>query len=316
MRKVYVLALVAALAATALIAAGCGSSSATSGSNTAGGLTAAQIMAKSQQAMAKVTSASFVADATFKVSSTGSSAQAMLLGQAPIVLHIAGKAGDKTAGNGAAVAMALRAGGQNLTMGLKAVGKKTWVAFQGRWYVVPVGKTRGAVSAGASPRTAVGSLGIDPQKWAKSSTVTTEQLNGATVYHVATTADTTQIMDDLVKALNDPALSKATGSGAAALNQLKSSGELKTLEKSLTAASVEYWVDAKTFVVVKGKLDARLQFGGSSATQGVSGLGIDVTFALGNVGQPVKVIPPAHALPLKKLTNSLSGLTSGAGIGL
>jgi len=146
--------------------------------------------------------------------------------------------------------------------------------------------------------------------------VTTEQLNGATVYHVATTADTTQIMDDLVKALNDPALSKATGSGAAALNQLKSSGELKTLEKSLTAASVEYWVDAKTFVVVKGKLDARLQFGGSSATQGVSGLGIDVTFALGNVGQPVKVIPPAHALPLKKLTNSLSGLTSGAGIGL
>ena len=123
-------------------------------------------------------------------------------------------------------------------------------------------------------------------------------------------------MDDLVKVLNNPALSKSTGSGAAALHQLKGSAQLKTLEKSLTAASMEYWIDAKTFVVVKGKLDAKMQFGGGSATQGVSGLGIDVAFTLGNLGQPVKVIPPAHAQPLKKLTNGLSALTSGAGVGL
>ena len=48
----------------------------------------------------------------------------------------------------------------------------------------------------------------------------------------------------------------------------------------------------------------------------MSGLGVDVAFTLGGFGQPVKVAPPAHALPFKKLTNGLSGLTSGAGIGL
>ena len=69
---------------------------------------------------------------------------------------------------------------------------------------MPPSKTRSAQSAAASPSPTVGNLGIDPQKWAKSSTVTTEQLNGATVYHVATTADTAQIMDDLVKALEQP----------------------------------------------------------------------------------------------------------------
>jgi hypothetical protein len=125
-------------------------------------------------------------------------------------------------------------------------------------------------------------------------------------------------MNDLVKALNDPALSKAAGSDGAVLNQLRSGNSplLKSLEKSLAAASAEYWIDAKTFVVRKGKLEAKLQFGGGSATQGVSGLGIDIAYTLGSFGRPVKVTPPAHAQPLKKLANGLSGLTSGGGIGL
>ncbi len=317
MRKVHVMALAAAFLATVLVAAGCGgSSSAAGGSTTAGGMSAAQILAKSQQAMAKVTSASFAGQATLKVSSTGSSAQAALLGQTPIVVRVAGKAGDKSAGNGVTMAMTLQAGGQNLALGLKADGARTWLGFQGKWYVVPKSKASGAKSAVASPSPIVGSLGIEPQKWAKTSTVTTEQLNGATVYHVATTADTARIMDDLVKALNNPALSGATGSGGAALNQLKRSGQLKTLEKSLASASMQFWIDARTFLVVKGDVRAQLRFGGGSATQGVSGLGVDMAFTLGGFGQPVKVVPPAHALPLKKLTSGLSALSAGTGIGL
>ena len=57
-------------------------------------MTAAQILAKSQQAMSKVSSASFTADVTIKVGSSGSSAQAAILGQAPLVLHVAGEAGS------------------------------------------------------------------------------------------------------------------------------------------------------------------------------------------------------------------------------
>jgi hypothetical protein len=317
MRKVLLIALVVAALATALVAAGCGSSSSSGSSSAkAGGMTAAQILAKSGQAMTKVTSASFTADVTLKVSSTGSSAQTALLGQAPIVLHVAGKAGDKSAGDGAVVAMTLKVSGQTLVMGLKTVGPRTWLGFQGKWYVVPPSKTAGAKNTGTSSSKVVGSLGIDPQKWAASSTVTTEQLDGATVYHVVSTADTAKVMVDIVNALNSPALSKATGSSAATLNRLKSSGELKSLEKSLVSASTQSWIDAKTFMLLKGTLAAKLQLSSGSSTQGVSGLGIDVAYTLGNLGQPVTVTPPAHALPLKALTSGLSSLTSGAGAGL
>ncbi len=36
--------------------------------------------------------------------------------------------------------------------------------------------------------------------------MTSEQLDGATVYHVVATADTTKIMDDIVKALEQSGL--------------------------------------------------------------------------------------------------------------
>ena len=324
MRKVLGIALAVALLTGAFVATGCGSSSPASGPTTAGGMTVAQILAKSDQAMNKVKSATFTGDVTIKVSSSGSSAQAMLLGQAPIVLHVAGAAGDAARGTAAAkgtgktaavVDMTLHVAGQTIPIGLKTVGGRTWLRFQGTWYVAPKSKTGAAKGAGATGISS-GSLGIDPSKWAKSTTVTSEQLAGATVYHVVATADTTKIMDDIVKALNNPALSQGAGSGAAVLNQLRSSGQLRTLEKSLAAASVQEWIDAQTFLVSKGSFGAKLRFGSGSAASGVSGLGIDVAFTLGGFNQPVKVTPPAHAQPIKKLTNGLSGLSSGAGIGL
>ena len=326
MRKALMVVVAALMLATVLAAAGCGaSSSGSSNSATAGGMTAAQIMAKSQQAMAKVSSASFTADVTIKVNSSGGGAQAMVLGQGPLVLHAAGKAGGKEAAEAAAVAMTLQAGGQNLALGVKTVHKKVWVQFGGKWYVAPASKTSkasGSSSASADPAKVVSGLGIDPQKWTKSTTVTAEKLDGVAVYHVVTTADTAKLMADLVKVLNAPGLSKAVGSGAAALNQLKGqdSAQVKALERSLASASVEFWVDAGTFEVRQGKIDAKLRFGSGTSTKGVSGLGIGVSYTLSGLNEPVKVVPPAHALPLKKLMSGLSllapGLTGTGSIGL
>ena len=327
MRKALMVVVAALLLATVLAAAGCGtSSSGSSTSVTAGGMTAAQIMAKSQQAMAKVSSASFTADVAIKVSAAGGGAQAMVLGQQPLVVHAAGKAGGKGAAKAAAVAMTLKAGGQNLALGVKAVHKKVWVQFGGKWYVAPASKTKSKTSstssASADPAKVVSGLGIDPQNWTKSTTVTAEKLDGVAVYHVVTTADTAKLMSDLVKVLNAPGLSKAAGSGAAALNQLKGkdSAQLKTLEKSLASASAEFWIDAGTFDMRQGKIDAKLRFGSGSSTQGVSGLGIAVSYTLSGFNEPVKVVPPAHALPLKKLMSGLSllapGLTGGGSVGL
>ena len=256
----------------------------------------------------------------------GGSAQAMVLGQQPLVVHAAGKAGGKGAAEAAAVAMTLKAGGQNLALGVRTVHKKVWVQFGGKWYVAPASKTKGKTSstssASADPAKVVSGLGIDPQNWTKSTTVTAETLNGVAVYHVVTTADTAKLMSDLVKALNAPGLSKAAGSGAAALKQLKGkdSAQLKTLERSLASASVEFWVDAATFDVRQGKIDATLRFGSGGSTQGVSGLGIGVNYTLSGLNKPVKVVAPAHALPLKKLTSGLSalapGLTGSGSVGL
>jgi hypothetical protein len=319
MRKALVITLGAALIALAFVAAACGT--ATPGASsaaapvTAGGMTAAQILTRAQHAMSKVTSASFAADVTFKMSSSGSSAQAALLGQAPITLHVAGKAGGAKKSSAADIHLTLQVAGQHLAYGVKESDKRVWVEYQGKWYVSPATKSSVAGSSKSSGTTGA-SLGIDPADWAASSTVTAEQLNGVKVYHITTTADTAKVMSDLVKALNAPGLAKSAGSGASALNQLKGSAQLKSLEKALASASVQYWVDASTFLVQKGTIDAKLKLGGATAASGVSGLGIDIGYSLSHFGAPVKVTPPKHALPLKSLTNSLSPLASGAGVGL
>ena len=316
MRKALVIILGAALIALASVAAACGSSSPSASSSTAppataGGMTAAQILTRAQHAMGKVSSARFAADVTLKMASNGSSAQAALLGQTPVALHVAGNAGGAGKTPAANLFLTLQVAGQHLTYGVKASDNRVWVQYQGKWYVAPASST-GAASKKSSSTSKPG-VGIDPAKWAASSTVTVEQLNGAKVYHVTTTANTAKVMSDLIKALNAPGVAGSAGSAAAALGQLKSSGQLKSIEKSLASASVQYWIDASTFLVRKGTIDAKLKFGGATAASGVSGLGVHIGYALDHFGAPVTVSPPKHALPLKSLTNSLSPLAAGIG---
>jgi hypothetical protein len=332
MRKLLLSAIAVGLLAAALGVAGCGSSgtaSSTPKPTTANGMTVAQILAKSQRAMAKVSSLSFTGDATFKISSSGTSASALLLGQQPIVVHLSGKAGGVggAAGTSAAdkaaaakarradVTMTVKTGSQAVGLGLKTSGGHTWVSFQGAWYVVPPGKSGSAGSSAGAVKKATG-LGIDPAKWAASSSVTTEQLDGVSVYHVVAKADTAKITSDVLKALSGSAFSKAASAGAAGaeLNLLQNNPALLNgLKKALASASVEEWIDAASFRVVKGAFDARLHFGdGQSAT----GLGVHATLALSGYNQPVKVVPPVGAKPLKQLTNGLSGLSAGSGVGL
>ena len=317
MRKALVIILGAALIALASVAAACGSSSPSASSSstappaTAGGMTAAQILTRAQHAMGKVSSARFAADVTLKMASNGSSAQAALLGQAPVALHVAGNAGGAGKAPAANLFLTLQVAGQHLTYGVKVSDKRVWVQYHGKWYVASASST-GAASKKSSSASRLG-VGIDPAKWAASSTVTVVQLNGAKVYHVTTTANTAKVVSDLIKALNVPGVARSAGSGAAALGQLEGSGQLKSIEKSLASASVQYWIDASTFLVQKGTIDAKLKFGGATAASGVSGLGVHIGYALDHFGAPVTVSPPKHALPLKSLTNSLSPLAAGIG---
>jgi len=331
MRKLFLSTVAVVLATIALVAAGCGSAGtgAASTATIADGMTVAQIMARSQQAMGKVSSASFTADATFKVSSNGSSATGLMLGGQPIALHLAGKVaghagkvGTSTAARAAAakaaradIAVTIKTGAQAVDLGFKTTGGRTWVGFQGAWYAVP--RSKRSAGANATPVPSATSLGIDPGTWAASSTVATEQLDGAKVYHVVAKADTARVMSDFIKALTGPAASRAAGSAGGAgaeLNLLThDSALLKSLQKSLASASVEEWIDATSFRLVKGAVTARLHFGsGQSAT----GLGVQATVTLSGFDQPVTVVPPLHAKPFKQLTNGLSSLGAASGAGL
>ena len=332
MRKLLLSATAAGLLAAALVVAGCGSSGTGSQApkqTSADGMTVAQILAKSRQAMDKVSSVTFAGEATFKVSSNGSSAAGLMLGAQPIDVRIIGKAGGvagatgtSTAAKAAAkaaradVAMSVAAGSQTVRLGFRTVGGHTWVNFQGAWYAVPPGKKSSAGTSTGAVKSATG-LGIDPSTWAASSTVTTEQLNGAKAYHVVVKADTAAITGDLLKALSSSAFSKATGNAGnagAELNLLQHDPALLNgLKKALASASVEEWIDAASFRVVQGAVDARLRFGsGQSAT----GLAVHATVGLRGFDEPVKVVSPAHARPFKQLTNGLSGLSVGSGVGL
>lgn len=328
MRRFLVVAALALLVTA--VSAGCGSSSTNgsgSGSGSSGGSSpsAIEILKKAQAVTDKTKSGTFTADVTMTVKADPAKLtdpQSKAIAQGPITLHIEGKSGGSVSDPDVDMSMALQGGGQNLTFGFRTVDKKAWLQFMDKWYAVPPSKTKSVTSAtgGGDPQKALTDLGIDPAAWASSSEVTgTEQLDGATVYHIVTKADTKQIMADVMKMLNDPALMKAAGSDASTLEQLKSqnSKQLKELEDSLTTASAEYWVDTASYYIRKAKLDAAMTFTGDIASQGLRGATFAVAVGLGGFGETVSVTPPAKALPFKQLTNGLfnmapSGLGSGA----
>jgi len=327
MRKVLIV-VVAALLAVALVAGCGGSSSSSSTASTtpvaavsAPSMSAQQVMLKASKATAGLTSASFTADVAVKMTGSGSSSnsQTQALTQSPINVHAEGSAAKGEGAKSAVDAtVTLSAGGQNMAAGIKVSGGKTWVELQDVWYAVPASKTKSAQkAAGASPEKTLGDLGIDPKAWSENATVAVEQLDGTTVYHVTAKADSKQVMADLMKALNDPKLLKAAGSQGATLKQLKTQNEaqLKSLQDSLVSATAQYWVDADTFYVRKGSIDADLSFKGAVASQGLQSATLATTYTLGDFDQPVTVTPPASAKPFKDLMKGLFNYVPGASAG-
>ncbi len=326
MRKVLVSGLALAVATAVLVVAGCGSSSSgSSGSSTAqstaDGMTAAQVLAKASKAMDGVKSAHFTA--TVGVVQAGKSASAA--SPTLILLHAAGTAGDVKGAAAADVTMTLRAGLDTMAFAVKETDHHTWLGYQGKWYVVPAGKTAAAGSGasfggpgvGAGSITALAGLGLDPRAWAQSSTVTVEQRAGAKVYHVRTTADTAKIMSDLVKLLTSSAVAGAAAENSSAgmeLNLLKQDPALlKSLQKALVSASAQEWIDAGTFRPDQGQLDARFSLASGTTTNGFT---IHVVYQLNGFGQAVKVVAPKHALPFKQLSKGLSKLGAAGAAGL
>jgi Family of unknown function (DUF6612) len=318
-RKVLIVFIVAVLAA-ALIIAGCGgsksSNSSTGGSPaaSAASMTADEVMAKAKDATNSVTSMSFTGDVTLTVKADTakiSDPTTKALASQPIKVHAEGAIGKPATAD---ITASLAAGGQTLNVGLKATDNQAWVEFANKWYTIPPSQLKSVTKqTGGSPDKALSKLGIDPTTWTGQSSVTTEQLGGATVYHVTTKADTQKVMSDLMKALNTPGLT--SGQSGAVLKQLKSSKQVQELEKSLTAAQADYWVDAQTFNIVKASITANMTFAGSLSSQGLQGATAAVIYTADNFNQTVTVEPPASPLPFSQLQQGLGQLIpSGTGL--
>jgi len=329
-----VLLLVLALALGAVAVAGCGGSSKASSSGSpaaaaaaASGKSADQIVKDSEAKMATVTSASFTADLGLQVQGdtskmTDPTAKALL--SQGITFSAQGKSAKAPkAGALTDVTMSVGIAGQTLDFGLKSVGKKAWLEYQGSWYKVDSKSTRSLdrqTSGGALPTQQLKSLGIDPSAWGATYELAgTESMNGVQVYHIKATADPTKLAEALTKAAENPKVQKELGSASGSLGQLGSglSGSTKQAEqlaKTLKSATVDYWIGVGDNYLYKAQFAAVMDMTGQQNMQGVTGLDLKGSVTMADFGQAVEVTAPAGAKPFKEFMNQLfGGMLGGAG---
>jgi hypothetical protein len=323
MRRIFIILMVVMLA-MALMVGACGKNALSpSSSGTSGGggqaatMSADDVMAKVTDSSSSIKSVSFVADLTLAVKADTAKLtdpQSKALVQSPIALHAEGSISKEP--QAADMSMTVDVAGQNLPVGIRFGDNKAWVQFQNKWYATPpdqVKSLQGKVTG--TPEDTLAQFGIDPMSWSTERTVTMEQLDGKSVYHVVSQADPKKVVADIVKAMNQPGLT--SGSSAATIDQLKkqNQAQIKELEDSLKAVTAEYWIDASSFYIVKGLVTANMVFSGQIKNQGLNGADLKVTYSADKFNEPVNVQAPPNALPFDQLSQALlGGMGSGSGL--
>ena len=324
---VLLLALVLAVA----FAAGCGEAPTSTPADDGGAtspavaeLTPQEIVDQSQQAMQDIDSASFTADLTLDIQGdpaamTDPTAKQLL--SEPITLHVEGS--SATEPTAATMDMTISLMGQDLAMGILALGNKAWIEYENTWYAVPQENTK-ALSSGDSsalPTDQLKDFGLDPQDWSVEwELVGTETVDGAEVYHLTASPDAQKIAGDLMKALNDPGLYEKLGDPQTAqqLEALKGQNakQLEELEKALDSVGVELWIETESMYMRKGTVVVKMNTKGMEGAEGVDGMNVEVAFTMSDFDQPVEVEKPAKAKDFETLMNDLVGGMMGGGLSL
>jgi hypothetical protein len=326
-----VLLLVLAIILGAAAAAGCGgndnastSSSQTATTTVASGQSADQIVKDSEAKMATVNSAAFTADFALQIQGdtskmTDPTAKALL--SQGVTFNAQGKSAKKPAA--ADLTMTLGIAGQNLEFGMKAVGKKAWLQYQGAWYAVDAKNAKALdkqAQSGASPTDQLKSLGIDPSTWgATYELVGTESMDGVQVYHVKATADPQKLAESLSKAAENPKLNQELGGASSGLGQLgqgltQDKQQTEKLAKSLKSATVDYWIGVDDQYLYKAQFDAAMDTSGQQDMQGVDGMTMKGTVSMSDFDQAFEVSKPTGAKSFKEFMNQLfGGMLGGSG---
>lgn len=318
------------LIALAVLMAGCGGKStetknAPTAQPSAGAsvadMSAGDILKKSTEAMGSFKSASGTMDMQMDVKVPSPEASASTVGSAAQSMAMKGGwAASEEPAQGEAM-ISFSAAGQTMDMGVKYIGEKAWIEYMGQWYVAPPKtmkqlkeqqKSQGGQTSPLAQLDSLKDMGIDPTTWASELTVVgSEEMDGASVYHVALKADTVKIITDLMKVMQDPKVTKMLGDSAAGMGSVQDLTEQdkKQIEEMFKSASADLWVDTSTFYLRKLTVKADIAApSGESAGAGFESASIAMTVTFDEFDQPVTVEPPANAKPWKELQQAGSGL--------
>jgi hypothetical protein len=326
----YTTVLLIALLAVALVVGACGKKDETTTSaTTAPAMSAQDIIKKANEAGASITSVKSTSDISLTFDTTGSGSpdattQMMTQGPIKVTTDVTSQSEPMAFDGTAGVTFA----GQTLSLGMKVVDSKAYIDYLGTWYETPPEAMSQVQTVSPSGKldwstvsSTLQSMGVDPTTWASELTVVgTEQIDGATCYHVKLVVDPAKAMDDVIKILQDPKFQELLGSDQAQqLEQLGglSATDMEQIRKILTSAQADMWVDSTSFYIRKATMNAKLNLGDAAAADGVGGMGLDVTMAQSNFNEPVTVTAPENPKSADELTKAMGGLLGGgSGTGL
>jgi hypothetical protein len=273
--------------------------------------------------MATVSSASFVADLSLEMQGdtekmTDPTAQALL--SEGVAFHAEGASGnDPTAVN---MTMSLAIAGQNLEFGMMSEGKQSWIEYQGAWYALDNENAQALdkqAQTGAAPTEQLKSMGVDPSSWGTEyELVGTEKLDGVEVYHITAVADPQKLADSLMKAAEDPKLQQQLGDSDE-LSQLgqgltQDKEQTEQLAKSLTEATVDYWIGVEEPYMYKAQFGASMDTSGQQDMEGVAGMTMQGTVSMSAFDEPVEVEAPKNAKSFDAFMTQLFGGMMGGGM--
>ncbi len=221
-------------------------------------------------------------------------------------------------------------GDQELSLGLKALDGKLYVAFGDSWYEMPEemvgslaprgGDKESAGAASMDPEfleELLASLQIDPATWLTDlKLVGEEKVDGVSCYHVAGAPDLKKLVADLIKIISSPAGKELMGQGSgqaapqtgAAGLQLPQGAELDAVLDQLAAmfqgVSFDVWVAEDTNFIRKLSLAATLVPPAEAETDGLKSISLNVTATM-EPGAKLEVSAPSTVKPFTELQKDL-----------
>jgi hypothetical protein len=313
-----------AVAAFAVMLTGCGSA-------TVDGMTAADVVAKSSDAMNTVRSAAVNGKVQATVNGdkdkASDPATAFLLG-APLTMTVDGVVSEDPPAMDITMTiplLSMLSPGAD-TVEERVIGDSVYVRLRDQWYGMKRPKTQPEPSSSPSVSTeqvldALKGMGVDLNGWVEEKQdLTAGRFEGRDVYLVSEEVDIDAMASGLAKLLGNAAALQQfvpTGQQQATQQQLdvlkSESGRVADgIRKYLKQATLDLVIEKETLHLDKLTLAAAIELSPEAAEKGMSGVDLVVTLRFSDFNQPVTVEKPENVKPFTQALPGVSQGTSGA----